>query len=219
MQTNQSQIDKLISFRQRDKFSTKNWNDRGLNPSSNELCQKLTQLFNLSANNLINAINTNSSSRQLKTVLKQQLFKFNKLDYDTEEKEFVCDLFQELATIINVDFKDNLNKWLYGSVLTTLLKIKNVLNPEKIIDTIKQPCTNCGTQLESYVIKREIGIPQYSYYVARCKNCKELNLLSCGPNIKQLKFGNYEYVETLNTNKYTFEQAQVRLEQIKLFRK
>lgn len=219
MQSEQSQIKKLIEFKQKDKFSTKAWNDRGLNPSCNELCNKLTQLFNSSANNLINAVNSNSSSRQLKFILKQDLSKFNKLDYDTEEKEFICDLFHELSTIINIDFKDDLNKWLYGSVLTTLLKLKNILNSEKIVETLKQPCANCGTQLESYILKKENGIPQSSYYVARCKNCKELNLLSCGPNIKQLKFGNYEYVETLSTSEYTYEQALVRLEQIKIFRK
>ncbi len=53
MQTGQSQIDKLIEFKQKDKFSTKAWNDRGLNPSSSELCNKLTQFFNSSADNLI----------------------------------------------------------------------------------------------------------------------------------------------------------------------
>ncbi|MEI9946453.1 MAG: hypothetical protein WDN26_19810 [Chitinophagaceae bacterium] len=81
--------------------------------------------------------------------MKQDLSKFNKLDYDTEEKEFICDLFHELSTIADIDFKDDLNKWLYGSVLTTLLKLKNILNPEKIVETLTQPCTNCGTQLEA----------------------------------------------------------------------
>jgi hypothetical protein len=219
MQTGQFQIDKLIEFKQKDKFSTKAWNDRGLNPSSSELCNKLTQLFNSSAENLINAINLKSTSRQLKTTLKQELSKFNKLDYDTEEKEFICDVFHELSTIVDIDFKDDLNKWLYGSVLTILLKLKNIINPEKIIETLKQPCTNCGTQLESYILKKENGILESSFYIVRCKNCKELNLLSCGPNIKQLKFGNYEYVETLNTSEYTYEQALARLEQIKFFRK
>jgi hypothetical protein len=219
MQTGQSQIDNLIEFKQKDKFSIKAWNDRGLNASSSEMCTKLTQLFNSTADNLINAINEKSSSRQLKTTLKLDLSKFNKLDYDTEEKEFICDLFHELSNMVDIDFKDNLNMWLYGSVLTTLLKLKNIINPEKIVETLMQPCTNCGTQLESYILKKENGILQSSFYVVKCKNCKELNLLSCGPNIKQLKFGNYEYVETLNTSEYTFEQALVRLEQIKFFRK
>ena len=164
MQTEHSQIKKLVEFKQKEKFSINAWKERGLNPSSDELCQKLTHLFNSTIDNLINDINGNSSNRQLKATLKQELSKFKKLNYDTEEKEFICDLFQELAIITNVDFKDELNKWLFGSVLTTLLKIKNLLIPEKIVETIKQPCTNCGTQLESYVMQNEIGIPEYGWY-------------------------------------------------------
>ena len=219
MQTGKSQIDNLIKFKQRDKFSTQAWRSRGLNPSSDELCQHLKQLFNLSAENLINAINADFSSRQLKYVLKQDLSKFNKHDYDTEEKEFIGSLFQELAAIVNINITNNLNNWLYGSLLTTLLKLKNILSPVRIIETIKQPCTNCDTQLESYVMKKEIGIPEYGWYVVKCQNCAVLNLLSCGTDIKEIKFGNYEYVEILQKTDYTYEQALVRLEQIKFFRK
>ena len=68
-------------------------------------------------------------------------------------------------------------------------------------------------------MRREIGIPEYGWYLVKFKNCKELNLLSCGADIKEIKFGNYEYVETLNKNEYTYEQALIRLEQIKIFRK
>jgi DNA-directed RNA polymerase subunit M/transcription elongation factor TFIIS len=152
-------------------------------------------------------------------VLKQELSNFNKLDYDTEEKEFICDLFHELTTIINIDLKDNLNKWLYGSFLTSLMKVKSILSPEKIIETLRQPCTNCGTQLESYVMQKEKVIQESSWYLVKCKSCKELNLLSCGNNIKEIKFGNYEYIETFPKSEYTYEQALNRLEQIKFFRK
>jgi hypothetical protein len=212
-------IDKLVEFKQRDKFSVKAWKDKGLNPSDDELCQKLTLLFNTAADNLMNAIHLKYSGRQLKATLKNELYRFNKLEYDTEEKEFICALFYELSTITNIEFKDHLNSWLYGYFLSTLLKIKNLLNPERIIDTIKQPCTNCGTQLESYVMKKEKGIPDHGWYVVKCDQCKALNLLSCGADIKQIKFGNYEYVETLTNEDYTPEEAMVRLEQIKYFRK
>ena len=90
----------------------------------------MTRLFNLCADNLIKAKNDNYSSRKLKAVLKAGLSNFNKLDYDTEEKEFICDIFHELATIVNIDFNENLNKWLYGSFLITLMKIKNILKQD-----------------------------------------------------------------------------------------
>ncbi len=219
MQTEQNQVDKLRLFKQRDKFSQSAWNDRGLNPSSTELCNQLTRLFDLCADNLIKGINDKYSSRQLKSVLKAGLSNLNKLDYDTEEKEFICDLFHELAAIVNVDFNDNLNKWLYGSVLTTLMKIQKVLKPEKIVKTLKQPCTKCATQLETHILRMEEGIPETSFFVVKCNNCGELNLVSPGPNVKETRFGNYQWVDTLRKDEYTYEQALTRLEQIKVFRK
>jgi len=219
MQTEQTQLDKLALFKQRDKFSSSAWNDRGLNSSSNELCQRLTQLFNLCAENLIEAVNNKYSSKQLKTVLKAGLSRFNKFDYDTEEKEFICDLFYELATIINIDFKDNLSKWLYGSTLTTLLKIQKFLKPDKVIETLSQPCSKCDTRLDTYIMKKEKGIPESSWLIAKCNNCGELNLLSHGPDVKETRFGNYQWVENLSMSEYTRDQALTRLEQIKYFRK
>jgi hypothetical protein len=214
-----NQVDKLLLFKQRDKFSQAVWNDRGLNPSSTELCNELTRLFDLCADDLIKAINEEYSGRQLKSVLKTGLSNFNKLDYDTEEKEFICDLFHELATIVNIDFTGNLNKWLYGSILTTLMRIQKVLKPEKIINTLKQPCTKCETQLETYILRIEEGIPETSWFVVKCNQCGVLNLISPGPNVKETKFGNYQWVDTLRKDEYTYEQALTRLEQIKIFRK
>lgn len=219
MQIEQNQVDKLLLFKQRDKFSQSAWNDRGLNPSSIELCNQLTQLFDLCADNLIKAINGKYSNRQLKSVLKSGLNNFKSKDYDTEEKEFIFDLFQELATIVNVDFNENLNKWLYGSVLTTLMKIQKVLMPEKIVKTLKQPCTKCETELETFIQRLEEGIPETSWFVVKCNNCGELNLVSPGQDAKEIRFGNSQWIETLYKDEYTYEQALIRLEQIKIFRR
>jgi hypothetical protein len=114
MTLEQSRIDRLTAFRQREKFSDEAWNKRGLNPSAQEISLKLTELFNRCADVLIDAVGKNASDKQLKTILKSHLSNFSKRAYDTEEKEFVCDLFYELAQILEIDFTDNLNRWLYG---------------------------------------------------------------------------------------------------------
>jgi hypothetical protein len=44
-------------------------------------------------------------------------------------------------------------------------------------------------------------------------------LFSTGPNVKELKFGNYKFIEQLDKKEFTEEQAKQRLEQIKYFRK
>lgn len=211
-------IDKLIAFKQRDKFSTKAWNERGLNPSGDELCRRLTLSFNACADKLIHEVENRNAPGQLKKIMRSGFSQLNKSDYDREEKEFICDLFYELASIVDVDFKDTLNKWLYGSVLTTLMKIQRILRPERIVETLNQPCIQCATPLETHILRKENGIPETSWMVVKCNQCGDLNLLSHGPDIKEYRFENYQWVEGLPMDEYTYEQALIRVEQIRVFR-
>jgi hypothetical protein len=213
-------VEKLLTFKKRDKFSAQSWEDRGLNPSDDTLCETLEALFNSCANSLIETIKEQGSSKQLKVVLNSNLSLLDKKQYDTEEKEFICDLFIELAEIVNVDINDNLNKWLYGSVLSTLFKIGNTIKSRSTIETIAQSCTKCDIDLETHIIKKDKSIPETSWLVVKCNNCKELNLLSLGPGIKETRNGNYTWIRTLFKGDYsTYEKALVRLEQIKIFGK
>ena len=211
-------IDALITFIQTDKFSSRAWEKRGLNPSDNEMCKFLQDTFNNIGEELKSALVADKKCNSLKSILKAGLKLFTKSDYDTEEKELICDTFNTLAKIVNVDFASTLNKWLYGPQLSSLFKIGKIFNPEKIVYTLQQPCVKCRTELETHIKKIKEGIPDTNWFVVKCNNCKELNLLTLEPNIGELKFGNYELVENLFKQDYTYEQAQMRLEQIKLYR-
>lgn len=116
-------LDTLNAFRNKDKFSTSAWKERGLNPSDSDMCDALQNLFNACADNLIAAANSDVKPKQLKSILKRWLDSINRSDYDTEERAFICDYFDQLSKIVSVDFKDNLNSWLYGKVLSTLFKV------------------------------------------------------------------------------------------------
>ncbi len=220
MSDTQTILDKLNAFIERDKFSTSAWEERGLNPSEIEMCSTLQNLFNDCAENLIEATNSDFKPKQLKSILKRWLDSVNSSDYDTEEREFICDYFDQLSKIVSVDFKDNLNSWLYGKVLNTLFKVTSFFKgQEKIVETLSQDCNRCGSKLETFILRKEQGIPDYSWTIIQCNNCNEFNLLSTGPNIKELRFGNYKLEEQLPKTEYTEEQANTRLEQIKYFRK
>lgn len=220
MNDKQTTLDKLSVFRKRNKFSTSAWEERGLNPSNDEMCATLQHLFNNCADNLIEAINSDFKPKQLKSILKRWLDSVNRSDYDTEEREFICDYFDQLSTIVAVDFKDNLNSWLYGNLLNKLFKLTSFLKEQnKIIETLSQECTKCGSKLESFITRKEEGIPDYCWTIIQCNNCNEFNLLSIGPNTKEYRFGNYKSIEQLPKTAYTEEQANSRLEQLKFLRK
>jgi hypothetical protein len=116
----------LQLFQSKDKFSDEEWNRRGLNPSANEMSFKLNVMFNRLAADLEEAIENGKSEKELSFILKKGLKQFPKSKYDTEEREFICDYFFELSEIVGVDFKDNLNKWMYGSVLVSFLKVASL---------------------------------------------------------------------------------------------
>ncbi len=220
MGENQSIQEKLLAFKKLVKFSDSAWDERGLNPSNAETCSILENLFNECANDLIEAAKSGLKSIQFKQILQNGLSRFNASEYDTEEREFICDYFFQLSIIVSVDFKGNLNRWLYGRILSTIFEVHSFFKgQDKVIDTLTQNCTSCGSKLETFILRKEEGIPDYNWTVIQCSECKEYNLLSVGPNIKELKFGNYISIEQISKSDFTEEQANVRLEQIKFFRK
>jgi ssDNA-binding Zn-finger/Zn-ribbon topoisomerase 1 len=103
--------------------------------------------------------------------------------------------------------------------MSALLKLQSTFNPKKVLDTIKQTCPTCGGAIDTFIIQREEGIPDYCWNIVQCKNCKDYSMVSYGPNVKEAKFGNYELIEQLPKEEFTREQAEIRLEQVRHFRK
>ncbi|WP_163401493.1 DUF4844 domain-containing protein [Flavobacterium fluviatile] len=215
-----SKLDKLKYLLQKKKFADSEWEKRGLNPSNSELCEQLENNFDNCLNSLLKQVEEQSTNKQLKTTLSQNLKSLNKTELDTEEKEFVCDYYYEIAKIIEVDFKNELNNWLYGTVLNSLFKISEFLKgKEKIVETLSQNCTKCNSKLETFILEKDETIPESDFFIVRCKSCREYNLIDKGPKIKRLKFGEYELTEQLSRKDYDLDGAMIRLKQIQYFRK
>lgn len=219
MTTEQNKVDQLTAFRQRDKFSEEAWNNRGLYQPASELSATLTDHFNRCADILIDAARNDASENQLKTILQSQLSSFNPQDYDTEEREFICELFFELSQILNIDFADNAMEWLYGSDIANSMKEYATMNLPTVVETLHQTCLSCGTALDTFIMRKEEGIPDFSWNIIQCKNCKDYTLVSFGPNVKEVCHDSYIFVEQLPKEEFTKEQAETRLEQVRQLRK
>lgn len=211
----QRKIDQIISFKTIDKFSDEAWNKRGLNPSSRGMSDKLNELLNQTAEELIKALQNEAQIPEIKSLFKRNLRKFDRRFYDTEEREFICDLFYDLASIVRVDFKRELSIWLYGRTLTILQEIFSRFKPKN--ETINQECLNCKELLTSY-IQRKAGIPEKDWMIVQCDNCKEYNILDLGPGIKMVTFGNYKLIDSFPQKDYNYEQVKIRAEQFRVFR-
>lgn len=220
MADQQSIIHKLSALKDKDTFSDKEWQNRGLNPSSSAISSLLNSVFTNMLDQLINALHNGKSKRSLRAILSNTLSTFNTRHYDTEEKEFIGGTFITISKILDINFSNNLNRWMYGPVLGTLINLSGALRGAgKIVETLSQECVKCKCVLETYITAKEKGIPDHSFQVIRCNECKEYNLLDKGPDIKGVRFGNYTPVEQLLKEEYTKEQAEIRVEQIRIFRK
>jgi hypothetical protein len=213
-------ITALSGFRNRDKFSHQAFQKRGLNRSDAELCDKLESILNECTDQLITAINDDINDKGIAKILKNNLNNLNRSDFDTEERELICDYFHELSQIVVVKISADLNGLLYGRLFSIMMKISNFLRgPEKVVETQEQPCTNCNIPLRTSILKRQEDAPDYGWTIIRCNSCSEYNLLSIRGGVGECRFENYHYVERLPTTEYSEEQAKIRLEQIKFFRR
>lgn len=215
----QDTLDKLTAFKDRHNLSDERWQERGLNPSDTEISKSIDMLLRNCTDNLIAAVNKRAPQWTLRSVLKKGMSSFNRLNYDTEEAEFIGDLMFELAQIVNINFVFYLNRWIYGALIAVSLELSSLLKDKTVKQTLMQPCIKCATPLETFILKKEKGIKERGWYLVKCNACGEYNLLPIGPDIKELKFGNYLWVETFSKDDYTYDQALNRLEQIKFFRK
>jgi hypothetical protein len=124
-------IDRLIQFKNRDKFSDEAWGKRGLIPSDEEVCGKLRPIFANASQKIIAALQEDLPATQLHALLKAQLNDVDRYEFDTEEMEFIGDLFYEIASILEIDFGNALQEWAYGPEMAQLLRqMKEGLPPQ-----------------------------------------------------------------------------------------
>jgi hypothetical protein len=206
----------LANLKARKIFESSAWEARGLIPSDSVKISEMIRLFDTFLRQLSTVIQSNPAEKEVRNTLILGLTSFNTRDYDTEEKEFIADEFQKLAAILGLRIDNNLNDWLYGKVLGTIINLTK--KKEVLIESKSFECTKCKLILNLKVTAKNEGVPNY-WIISKCAQCGEYNLLSTGPNTGGLKFENFLSVEILNSTETSEEQAKTRLEQIKYFRK
>jgi hypothetical protein len=197
------------SFREKNHFSDEAWEERGLLPSNPEVIAQLALRLNECTDNVITGLTNEVSEEDLRSILKNGVARFEEDYFDSEEKEYVCELLYELAGYVNLNISNELNSMLYGSGLASLLAQANNREP---VETVSQNCTRCAAILETKIMQKLKNVPG-SWQIVRCNSCNELNLLTLGPGYKEIRFGNY-------VNLGTFGMHQHKLEDItKIFQK
>ena len=215
MEITQEIIERLTSLRAKKKFTAVDWEKRGLVPSDSDKVNEMIQLTDVCLDELLADVKSNTTEKQIRKTLTKGLKRFKTGYYDTEEQEFIGDEFYKIGSILGLDIADNLNDWLYGKVLGTLIGLTK--KKEVIVETKSFECSKCKLRLSIKITATIEGV-QNHWIIGQCSQCGEYNLLSTGENAGGTKFENFEFVEILDSNVSSEDQAKTRLEQIKYFR-
>ncbi len=209
-----SPLKAIQSFKPRKKFAASAWKKRGLLPSSAEVCEQLETFFNELAVDLSIVLKADASKSDLQQALVSKLQSLSSFDYDTEEREFICDEFALLGKAIGLGSPTELDDWLYRSDLAQGFEPDVGGEQEPVVATHSQQCTGCAAPLESRVSEFRADNLLGSRYIAKCLACGEYNLLTIPPRTSKFRAVGYEAVEQLWNHLYTEEAAKLRFQKV-----
>lgn len=208
-------VEGLKSFGRTRKFSALAWKKRGLLPPSSEVSQRLELSFNTLATQLLLLVGNNASSIDLAAKLNDGLHSLDAADYDTEEREFICDLFADLASLLGLSISVKLNTWLYGDTLgdiATEISLDQANEPP--LKTLTQLCTGCGSAFHTCITQEREDNLVENWLVVECSACSEYNFMVFPPKIGTTQANGYKFIECLWRDRYTLETAQERFQKL-----
>jgi hypothetical protein len=198
---------KLNAFRRRQKFSAAAWRKRGLLPSNGEISGELNSFFNELATSITADLSSTNPSKIQAQLLTTALADLDRHAFDTEEAEFICSLFAELAAILSLSLGTALNIWLYGEELGDLPpRQAEEDTATRISPRISQPCTGCAAPLISEVNGTDERNQSESWLGVECLSCGELNFLVLPPQLGSMRPVGYKVSQYWRG--FTKEKAQ-----------
>jgi hypothetical protein len=182
------QVNKIDSLLKVNKFDDKAFDNRGLIPSDRQLGIKMNRLVNECLKDILKSSNYGIKPINTTKILDKGLRQFKRNEFDTEEKEFIADEFIEISNILNVDYNENIEKWVYGKLFYSINN--HSLNKEsEIKDTIFKCCINCQDTIKLGVTSYKEGIPE-NWTIIKCKKCSTSNAIKLAKNIEGISFIN-----------------------------
>jgi len=122
--TNNEILDALKAFRDTPKFRCTEPQFRILNPSPASVTQPLETALNDCASELSSLIKRDAPPEHLKSCIAAS-FKSVQKPFDTEDREYLAYYYNQLGQCVNIEVSSIINRWLYGFLLSTLLRLFN----------------------------------------------------------------------------------------------
>jgi len=102
--------EQLLTFKNKDKFSKQSWDQRGLMPSPPNVIFQMNNSIHNTVDQILSSKQT-LTENNIKKIIRLEMEKVKMLD--TEEREFMGDVFFELSTILNINCQEEINDFMY----------------------------------------------------------------------------------------------------------
>lgn len=124
MAANKDVVEKLKDYSDSGIFNESYYDVFVMIPNNDDICHTIKSLLDACIEETIAAVQNGANKNQIKGIIKKGLRRFNKMQYDTEEREFICHCFSIISGIVEINFSRELNEWLYGKLLSFLLTFR-----------------------------------------------------------------------------------------------
>jgi hypothetical protein len=111
----------LAAFRDTKKFQCAEPEFRLINPSPASVTQPMEVALNRCATDLSSLVQRGAQPAQFKACIAASLRSVEK-PFDTEDREYLCYYYNQLGQCVGIKVGPLLNQWLYGFVLSALLR-------------------------------------------------------------------------------------------------
>lgn len=179
---------------------------------------------------LIEGVNNDCSNRELKRIMKPYIAYLRNLHIgETEEREYIAEVYYDISLIISVDIAFSLNRVIYGWTLTALTtnpfeKKKKWIDIVNITKKIVNPCKKCNYKMTTNIIdypKMEGDNEQRvvdMHAIINCKVCGQMDLVFITEDGDLAQSFDY-YIREELPEEWTVERATQRMEQLKVWGK
>lgn len=200
----QELVSTLAKLRQIPRFTTSDWEKRGLNPSNAKVIKDLTDGINQCLDDLLTAASSGSTRQVLKDILAKSLLSYKSNDYDTEEREFLLDEFSAIGQALSIDLKEEVMIWMYGKEIADKLKAPDP-RFSNVLWTHEIPCSNCGQTLTVKVTMSKPESPK-RYFLGTCNQCQAYNVIPFGPQASAMTTENFVGIRAFNSEREALDK-------------
>lgn len=212
-------IERLTKYRQKEKIISSRWGFFDFEELDKEVCLSIEKTINDFTDAMIDLVNKHANTREIKKEIKKRLSVIKKKPFIQNEPYITSECLKQVCRILSVNFDNTLERWGFGWNVFFLYKVKRAIGRFGVKEIKQYICCNCDFLLEVIVYRRTSEFIEPCYDIIRCKLCKEFNLVDEIPNFKVAGLTGMAWIEQLPKKDYTYEEALVRLEQLRFFRK